>query len=539
MMDMVDSSMETDGSKSLRMKSAIDRRLIKLVSIRDCPVFTEGNCTTIYWVESFRFWRLCCECGTVIPPNSANTCPPCLRIRTDATQGIPRQAQLGFCRLCERYLAPPSRWVSCALESRELLTLCLKKLKSALTKVHLVDAGFIWTEPHSRRIKLKLTIQKEVQPGCVLQQVAVVEFVVVSQTCDECHRRNAKDFWRAVVQLRQQTTHKKTFFYLEQLILKHGMHNEALRIKENHDGLDFYFAAKQQARKLVDFLLANVPCRYKMSEKLISHDIHNNTFNYKHSFSVEIAPVCKDEVVCLPRKLAQSLGNMNQLCVCTRVTSAIHLIDPATLQVAEVTGSVFWRQPFKSLCSATGLHQFVVLDVEAEKDEYSVAGRGAKSRKHLLAAMWVQRAHELGSSRQLHTRSHLGHLLQPGDVVLGVDLANANLNNKDFDDLKLNNLPDVILVKKFYNRQHRRNRRNWCLKRIEMEGESKEKADVQFEDFEEDLEEDEILRKNVNIYSDPGRARADSDVDEDAPMITLAEMLHSLQLEQGAEMLTE
>ena len=26
-----------------------------------------------------------------------------------------------------------------------------------------MDAGFIWTEPHSKRIKVKLTIQKEVR----------------------------------------------------------------------------------------------------------------------------------------------------------------------------------------------------------------------------------------------------------------------------------------------------------------------------------------------------------------------------------------
>jgi len=38
-----------------------------------------------------------------------------------------------------------------------------------------VDAGFIWTEPHSRRLKLKLTIQAEVLNGAILQQTFVVE----------------------------------------------------------------------------------------------------------------------------------------------------------------------------------------------------------------------------------------------------------------------------------------------------------------------------------------------------------------------------
>jgi NMD protein affecting ribosome stability and mRNA decay len=30
---------------------------------------------------------------------------------------------------------------------------------SSLNQVKLVDAGFIWTEPHSMRLKVKLTIQ--------------------------------------------------------------------------------------------------------------------------------------------------------------------------------------------------------------------------------------------------------------------------------------------------------------------------------------------------------------------------------------------
>lgn len=42
-------------------------------------------------------------------------------------------------------------------------------------QVKLVDAGFIWTEPHSRRLKLKLTIQKEVMNGAILQQTFVVD----------------------------------------------------------------------------------------------------------------------------------------------------------------------------------------------------------------------------------------------------------------------------------------------------------------------------------------------------------------------------
>ena len=34
-----------------------------------------------------------------------------------------------------------------------------------------MDAGFIWTEPHSMRLKVKLTVQGEVLNGAILQQV--------------------------------------------------------------------------------------------------------------------------------------------------------------------------------------------------------------------------------------------------------------------------------------------------------------------------------------------------------------------------------
>lgn len=52
-----------------------------------------------------------------------------------------------------RYLQPPAEWIHASLESRELLTLCLKKLKG-LNRLKLIDAGFVWTEPHSMRLKV-------------------------------------------------------------------------------------------------------------------------------------------------------------------------------------------------------------------------------------------------------------------------------------------------------------------------------------------------------------------------------------------------
>ena len=88
---------------------------------------------------------------------------------------------LFWCRGCGRYQRPP--YVHVELESREMLALCLQKIKGLNKEVKLVDASFIWTEPHSKRIKVKLTIQKEVFHGAILQQMFVVEFVIQNQQC--------------------------------------------------------------------------------------------------------------------------------------------------------------------------------------------------------------------------------------------------------------------------------------------------------------------------------------------------------------------
>jgi len=303
---------------------------------------------------------LCCQCGTPIAPNPANMCVTCIRTHVDITEGIPKQGTIFFCRNCERYLQPPSQWIIAALESRELLSICLKKLKGLKT-VRLVDAGFVWTEPHSKRIKLKLTIQKEVLNGTMLQQVFVVEFVVQNQMCDDCHRTEAKNFWKSIVQVRQKATHKKTMYYLEQAILKHKAHTNTLNIKEIPGGIDFYYGQPQDSRRFVEFLQAVVPCRYETSKKLVSHDIRSNIFNYKTSFSVEIAPICKDDVVCLPPKLSAAFGNIGQIIVCLRVTTAIHLINPNTLQLAEVSSMQYWKQPFSSISTSKQYQEYLVM----------------------------------------------------------------------------------------------------------------------------------------------------------------------------------
>ncbi|OZJ04343.1 hypothetical protein BZG36_02381 [Bifiguratus adelaidae] len=493
---------------------------------------------------------LCCQCGTAIAPNPANMCVNCIRGVVDITEGIPKHVTIHFCRNCERYLQPPNYWVNAELESRELLALCLKRLKG-LNKVRLVDAGFIWTEPHSRRVKVKLTIQKEVFTSTILQQIFEVEYVVSYQQCDECTRVAAQNTWKAMVQVRQKVEHKRTFFYLEQLILKHNAHKDTTNIKEVKDGIDFYYTNRAHAIKMMEFLAAVVPTRSKSSEQLVSTDIHSGSSSYKFSYSLEIVPVCKDDLVCIPNKLAKSLGNISPLLICLRVSNTLQLMDVNTLNVADIQTTAYWRTPFNSLASAKELTEYYVLDVEPV---------GPTRGRYVLADVEVARSTDFGKNDTTFiTRTHLGALLKAGDTAMGYDISRSNFNDDNFDAMDRAALPDVILVKKSYPVHRKKNKtRQWKLRQLAKEEEemAPRKQDVarlenDYEMFLRDLEEDPELRSNINIFKDTNAvAKAkksqyamavedemqDQDEDgeeeeEDFPEISLEEMMDEMTLQ--------
>lgn len=98
------------------------------------------------------------------------------------------------------------------------------------------------------------------------------------------------------------------------------------------EGLDFFFSSESAAKKLVDFLTSVIPIKYQHSKRLISHDANSNVYNYKYTFSVDVVPICKDNIVCLPPKVARAMGGIGQICVVSKVTNLLHLIDPNTCQ---------------------------------------------------------------------------------------------------------------------------------------------------------------------------------------------------------------
>lgn len=62
------------------------------------------------------------------------------------------------------------------------------------------------------------------------------------------------------------------------------------------------------------------------------------------------------------------------------------------------------------------------MDIEPvlQRDFRPFPGQGAISNKHMLADIWVVKASELGiNDNPVHAKTHLGHVLKPGDSVMG------------------------------------------------------------------------------------------------------------------------
>jgi nonsense-mediated mRNA decay protein 3 len=264
--------------------------------------------------------------------------------------------------------------------------------------------------------------------------------VAVAVLTHGAHLVALQDTWNAVVQLRQKVAHKKTFYYLEQLIIKHRVHKDCINIKALKDGVDFYFSTRSHAKKLLDFLQACSPCKLKTSERLISADIHTSTYNYKFTLSVELVPICKGDVVCLHPALARKNGHISQLCICDHVGSMLRFIDPHTLKVAEISADAYWMKPFFAICSMAQLTEYMVLGVEPVEEHERRRGDadadGPVGGKYQLAEITLARVKDFGANDvQCVVRSHLGHVLQYGDLAWGFDLAGAVVNDEHANKL--------------------------------------------------------------------------------------------------------
>jgi nonsense-mediated mRNA decay protein 3 len=436
---------------------------------------------------------LCCRCGVLTDVNPSFMCPNCIKAHVDITEGFIREYILVHCPECSRYLQPPKYWIKAELESRELLTLCLKKIRG-LTKYRLIDAMFIATEDHSKRLKVKLVLQQEVFTNTVIQQATLIDYVVQWRQCELCAKAaTGQAQWDAVVQVRQRVLHRRTFLFLEQMILKHKMNEKVINISGHRDGLDFFFNHRSHALQFLDFVSQHAPTLRQDAQQLVSHDSKSNVAVVHHAFSLELSPLCREDLVVLPKKLYTALGAIGPFVLVHKIFSSTVFIDPQTLRITELLGTFYWKSPFESYATTRQMVEFFINDIRLTGD---VNG------KFQMADAEVCLADEVGQGREWCVKTHLGALLRPGDLAMGYLIDTLNPNNTEINDYIDMAKPDVILVRKhFPNQAARRHKRAWRLKRLDKSvSQALHAARQDFDEFMDDLERDKEFREGIPLY---------------------------------------
>ena len=187
------------------------------------------------------------------------------------------------------------------------------------------------------------------------------------------------------------------------------------------------------------------------------------------------------------------------------------MIDPVTLQTADISAPVYWKHPLKPLVSVKQATKYTILDVENTE---------LRKGKYILADATVARSSDFGRNDNTKLiRTHLGNLLNVGDLALGYDVASAVYNEALLAGHKHLELPDVLLFKKTYEKRYRAKKRKWRLQRLNMEldnsmmepinrrrGGDRSTADSlammqhEQEEFMQELEQDKELRSAINLF---------------------------------------
>ena len=488
---------------------------------------------------------ICCICGVTMDAKSEGICDACAKKNIDITTGITKVAPLVYCRTCDRFRKPP--WIKVERESQDMMNLCLSKIKG-LNKVQIIDSSFVWTEPHSKEIKIKITIQKELNKSLISTSF-IITFKEDWTQCEDCKKTFTPHQWRAVVQLRQKVNHKRTFLFLEQIILKHKAQSKALNIKEHPEGVDFYFSNKAQANSFCGFIHEFLICQSKTSRQLISVDEKSNEAEYKETFRLEIAPVCQDDLVILNEEQYKKLGSIGPVLLCYKQVNSLKFIDPISFETLDLDNNTYWRYELKSYIDRKCLTEFLILSVEEEVDYKKIAEKdksmriikkivSKKNKKEKMdidnndsnininlnetknsiksnmtnSSKYMERLEKKLEEKKIkivnvkcirnsekeenkdiiEIRSFLGRKMRPGDIYYGYDLTRINISddNEEFLSKKKGKIPDIILVKKKYNNY----KKIFKLKHLKMDLDD----DNEQSEDEENEKDKETMEKKKN-----------------------------------------
>ena len=500
---------------------------------------------------------VCCLCSAVIDANPRGTCEACLKKSLNIKTCIPTEFELVYCKECHRFLRPP--YVKIERESADMMKLCLSRIKSYDKKIKIIDSNFIYTEPHSKVIKIKITIQKEIEKN-ILSQDLIIEFKEKWNLCRDCQKLQTPHTWASCVQIRQRVPHKKTMLYLEQIILKNKMEKSSLYFEEANDGFDFFFSTRRAGEIFSNWIATVVPSKITYTKKYVS--LSTSTFTYL----VDVANVAKYDLFLLDKESYKKLGGIGPLLICTRLSSRTIFEDPRTFNHLYLDGNTFFKYKFNKFCNSNQLTEFLVLDVYEEivynfgsmnnnknsgkNDKKKKKGKKKKNRKnkdesdseeekeennnineiseediislstnyekgvkdkekkieeekeHILKCRktfikLIRNNNEKDKGEIIEIKSHLAEVIKPGDIYLGYDLRTINLDseNSAYLEANINKLPDVILARKKINVDVKDKK----LKRL-FEGKNKKEnkeEEKNMRAFLEEIHDEKDLNENI------------------------------------------
>ena len=123
------------------------------------------------------------------------------------------------------------------------------------------------------------------------------------------------------MQVRQRADHPRTLLAMEQQMLRRQSElgrAPPVQVMRTKEGLDFTFMRRQHAQRFVTLLHSLAPCRSKASQSAIANQETSRTGkqNVKYTWSVEVAPICRGDLVRVPAKssAAGTLGGAGEGC---------------------------------------------------------------------------------------------------------------------------------------------------------------------------------------------------------------------------------
>jgi len=257
--------------------------------------------------------------------------------------------------------------------------------------------------------------------------------------------------------------------------MKHGAHDKAIKVNAANDGIDFQYNRQSHANRIINFVMTNFVAKHKNSRQLISHDEQSGDSKYKYTNIMELAPICRDDLVILDTKFQKCLGGIGPLILVYKVTTSVHIVDVHTMRTHEIDTSNYWKYCFKAMCTRDLLTRFIVLNVEDVDFDVNTS-RAAARQKFRMVQLEVARESEFGViDRTFIVNTHLGNVINFNDTVLGYDLAQLQMQElEDYENdakrSKRNSLPDIVILRKCWPKTNKKQRsRIWKLKHLAKE----------------------------------------------------------------------